>query len=268
MGVKSPIIAMTANAMKQARQECLDAGMSDYITKPFKPRELWDCLLKYLEPVEMTNESESETQKSNENTVVDVIDRVAALSYVGGNGKVYNTLLCKFLKEQPILFEQLEQFIAVENYSAAYGIAHQMKGVSATVGAMKLPVLLAEIEQAFADGVRGGYTDKMLIKCKEEFAEVINAVTAMILSSHSEEESKACNNSLNKEKALELIKETKSLLERYMSLSDEQIEVVKDVLSPVGEKCEILTAQLYDFELEAALETICEIEKELISDKL
>jgi two-component system sensor histidine kinase ChiS len=42
------IVAMTAHAMKEDKEECLDAGMNDYITKPFKPTELYRVLLKWL----------------------------------------------------------------------------------------------------------------------------------------------------------------------------------------------------------------------------
>lgn len=43
-----PIIAMTANAFIGAMEECIDAGMDDYISKPFNPDDLQEKIDKYL----------------------------------------------------------------------------------------------------------------------------------------------------------------------------------------------------------------------------
>jgi len=46
-GVRIPIVAMTANAMKGDREACLAAGMDDYISKPIKTEKLQDALARW-----------------------------------------------------------------------------------------------------------------------------------------------------------------------------------------------------------------------------
>jgi len=48
-GRRTPIIAMTANAMEGDRQRCFDAGMDDYIAKPFRPDDLARVLRRWTE---------------------------------------------------------------------------------------------------------------------------------------------------------------------------------------------------------------------------
>ena len=47
-----PIIAMTANAFAEDRIHCLEAGMNDFITKPFDPEKFYTLLLTWLRKCE------------------------------------------------------------------------------------------------------------------------------------------------------------------------------------------------------------------------
>jgi PAS domain S-box-containing protein len=47
-GDKVKIVAVTASAFKEEQQEMLDAGMDDFIRKPYRPDEIYDCLARLL----------------------------------------------------------------------------------------------------------------------------------------------------------------------------------------------------------------------------
>lgn len=45
---RTPIVGMTAHALKGDRERCIDAGMDDYIAKPFRPETLKSMLDKFV----------------------------------------------------------------------------------------------------------------------------------------------------------------------------------------------------------------------------
>jgi CheY-like chemotaxis protein len=50
-GFPTPIIAVTANALKEDRKRCLDAGCDDYLSKPVDKDALEEIIFRYLSPV-------------------------------------------------------------------------------------------------------------------------------------------------------------------------------------------------------------------------
>jgi CheY-like chemotaxis protein len=49
-GHRTPVVAMTANAMKGSAAKCLAAGMDDYISKPINREQLLDTLRRWIGP--------------------------------------------------------------------------------------------------------------------------------------------------------------------------------------------------------------------------
>ena len=145
-----PIIAMTAHAMAEHRQQCIDAGMDDYVSKPVNPEELIEVIEKQIsgsaEPVKPA--APVETQPVEE----DVFDRSALLERVGGDKDLLNEIIAMFIEDIPVQLEELKQGIKENDAAVMRGQGHKIKGASATVGAEAMRQAAHEIELAGTHG--------------------------------------------------------------------------------------------------------------------
>ena len=72
-----PIIAMTAHALKGDRDNCIEAGMDDYITKPLDPKIMFSVLERWLQPVE------KEKSKNVDSDLQDYSTSTEQIGFVG-----------------------------------------------------------------------------------------------------------------------------------------------------------------------------------------
>jgi CheY-like chemotaxis protein len=149
------IIAMTAEAMEGDRERCLAAGMDDYVVKPVRLDELARALGR-CRP--LTTEWMAERVSGRDGTTTrDALDRrvLEQLREDLGDIAALGEVIATFLERSPSMLTDLREAAARGDVAAVSAGAHAMKGTSATLGALTLSSLCAELERlARAESMR------------------------------------------------------------------------------------------------------------------
>ncbi|MEA2029294.1 MAG: transporter substrate-binding domain-containing protein, partial [Campylobacterota bacterium] len=168
---KMPIVALSAHAMKHDIDKSLAAGMNEHITKPINPNELFEVMLRYIEPREDITPSPSEAQSSShfDDIQSELIDFKAGIARAGGNEEGYIKVLKRVCSKYKEVMKPLRELIENNQLVQAESKMHELKGVSGNIGAMKLfrvlealdnelkasiapsPIQLQELEQLLKD---------------------------------------------------------------------------------------------------------------------
>ncbi|WP_426992577.1 response regulator [Methylomonas sp. CM2] len=148
--VDLPVLAMTANAMSQDRDECLAAGMNDHIAKPIEPDDLLALLQRWL--VRPPRRPPEPTARSPVPENVPGLDSAAGLRRMLGETDFYLAMLKKFVEGQADAAEAIGAALTGGDRETARRRAHTLKGLAGNIGA--LPV--AELAEQLESRLRGG----------------------------------------------------------------------------------------------------------------
>jgi PAS domain S-box-containing protein len=177
------IIAMTANAMQGDREECLAAGMDDYVSKPVLIQDLQMALERWgqKEPASLPAESAQDAAP----VTVDwaVLDGLHALQVEGEPDFVQETI-AMYLDDTPTLIEAIREAITQRQADGLRHAAHALKGNSNSLGARRMGALSLSLEELG----RGGDVESatpLLAELEREFERVRQALQSWKLRSSS-----------------------------------------------------------------------------------
>jgi CheY-like chemotaxis protein len=137
-----PIIALTAHAMAGDAQRCLDAGMTGYVSKPFRPHELFAAVEEWGEVV---LSPASDTRKDESEQPIDM-ESLQATMREGDIEEAIPGMLGLFKNNCPEYMSHLEEAVASGDCSRIEQSAHAFKSAAGTVAANRLSRMIRDIE--------------------------------------------------------------------------------------------------------------------------
>jgi signal transduction histidine kinase/DNA-binding NarL/FixJ family response regulator/HPt (histidine-containing phosphotransfer) domain-containing protein len=178
-----PIIALTAHAMTEVRQRCLDEGMQDYLSKPIQPALLLDTLRRWLPGSQPTAKQTAAAPPpaavkhtpTPPRPPLSELDTELGLHYMGGQAALYHKMLRKFRDAHRGTVAVLDDLRQRGAMVEAERLMHTLKSTAGSLGALRVQAAAAEVERWLRTGATNASDG-----CLGELTAAINALLAQL----------------------------------------------------------------------------------------
>ena len=137
-GLKIPVIALTANAMKGFEAQCLEAGYSGYLSKPINIDQFMELMAQLLGGRKVKGDAGSisvtEISQDVQHEIKPAADLSPIVSKLPAHNKKFRDIIVRFVKRLDQQLDALEKAEVGGDLKAVADLAHWLKGAGGTVG--------------------------------------------------------------------------------------------------------------------------------------
>jgi CheY-like chemotaxis protein len=257
-----PILAMTAGAMAEDKEKAKQAGMNDHVSKPIDIRQLFDSLVRWIQPGERAipayEQQPSEAQpEANLPEELAGINIRLGLQRTGGNPRLYRDLLITFRNSQARVVTEIRTALE-EDLELAVRLAHTLCGVSGNLGADVLARAAKDLETEIR--IAGAQVAPVILESTQSHLDQVMSALSVI---KGEDQSRAAAGPTDWAQAHESLVQLRGMLENYDTAAIDLISQLFGQLSDsiFTEPLSAIEMVVNSFDFEMALDHLVELEE-------